>query len=225
MLMTQRCIITIVLGLALAACVDARDEAMDTDESLCTPERDDDGYFCSGDEKISSIDALALLRMELPDCEIYTLIASEGEALNADGEATSWIVVLRSKQGAWYETEVEASGEVLSEEVGFHCNGMPFEPPDSRRVMHQAIARFDEQVGMFTHQVASLSLWQTVCGSLELPESHSVELSMRERTSGGLSESYYARFRYDGSFIDLIGPCQGTQLAECLAGVVVEPEE
>lgn len=225
--MTQRCFIAIVIGLALTACADAREQAMDPDESFCTPERDDDDddYYCSGDEKIASTEALALLRMQLPDCEIYTMLATSGEWLNADGEATSWAFLLKSKRGEWYSTEVEASGEVVSEELGGNCDAMPFEPLDSRRAMHEAIAHFEEQVGTFTHEVASLSLWQTVCGTLELPEAHYIDFTMSERTSDDLSESYYARFRYDGSFIDLIGPCQGTTLAECLAGVIVEPEE
>jgi hypothetical protein len=209
--------------LALNACEGER-ASVAPDETLCSEERDLYGIFCDPDtERITSTRALALLREEYPGAQIYVMDGGGGGGtLNVDGEDDYWSFWLTDRDGTWISAGVYADGVVDAEEItDVDCNGAPFEPLDSRRAVQQAVAAFEARVGLFQH--GNLFLVQNVCGHQPLPEVHHVLFFPRvEDASVG---DYYARFRHDRSFIDLVGPCQGTSLEECLAGVVVEPEE
>jgi hypothetical protein len=215
--------LSLALCLALNACNDER-ASVPVDESLCSEERDPLAFFCDpNEERIDSTRALALLRDEYPGAQIYVMDGGGGGGtLNVDGEDTYWSFWLTDQDGTWISARVNADGDVRGEEIAdASCDGAPFEPLDSRRAVHQAVAAFEARVGSFKE--GNLFLVQNVCGHEPLPEVHHVLFYARvEDLSIG---KYYARFRHDRSFIDLVGPCQGTSLEECLAGVVVEPDE
>jgi hypothetical protein len=215
----------LLLTLALAACVDASAADERADPSLCSEERDAHWQFCNPDEeRIDSTEALALLEQRFPAAEIY--VTSSRSTLNVDGRDTRWNYVLRSEAGAWLSVDVYASAEIEAGEVDADCAGEPFEPLDSRRAVHEAIARLEERAVAVTHQAGELSLDQNTCGSDLRPEAHYVQFLIRPSTDAGEPGDYYfARFRHDGSFIDLIGPCADRDLSNCLDGIVVEPGE
>lgn len=224
--MTRYRTASLALCLALNACGDddAATGGMD-DATLCSEERDHDEAFCGPDEeRIDSTRALALLRERYPGARIYSMEGSSDSALNVDGEDSSWSFLLTDLDGTWFTAGVRANGDVDGEELDdARCDGAPFEPLDSRRAVHQAVAAFDAKVGFFAH--GYLRLGQNVCGHEPLPEAHYVRLSPRA-DDAGRSDRYFARFRHDQSFIDLVGPCPWpSSLDDCLAGVVVEPEE
>lgn len=209
---------------ALTACVEANTLEGREAPSLCTEDRDVNGIFCAPDEaRLDSIEALALLRQRFPGSAIYVMRNSVG-ALNVDGQDTSWEFTLRSEAGEWLSAGVYAEGEVASEAIEHDCAGTPFEPLDSRRAVHEAIARIEERIERFTHELGSLHLSQDVCGYEGRPEAHYVRLGIASSSAGIEPGEYYARFRHDGSYIDFIGPCP-PDLTECLAGVVLEPDE
>lgn len=211
--------------LALNACED-ESARVPADEPLCSDRRDPSAFFCDPNrERIASTRALALLRQEYPGARIYVMEDGDGDrTLNVDGEQDSWSFWLRDENGTWLSANVTASGEVDGEEIAdAGCDGAPFEPLDSRRAVHEALAAFEAEVGSFVH--GNLSLTQNVCGHSSLPEVHHVLIRPRADDAGE-DGSYYARFRHDHSFIDLVGPCLWpASLEECLAGVVVDPEE
>lgn len=216
---------TLALCLTLHACAD-ENTGDASDEPLCNEQRDPNSFFCApGRELIDSTRARALLRETYPGAQIYVMNGGGGGGtLNVDGEDDSWSFWLTDENGTWISAGVLANGEVDGEEVDdFDCDGAPFEPLDSRRAVHEAVAAFDAQVGFYQH--GNLFLTQNACGHEPLPEAHYVLFYPRADDAGG-GGSYYARFRHDHSFIDLVGPCPGPlSLDECLAGVVVEPEE
>ena len=208
--------------LALNACEDER-ASVTSDETLCSEERGPYGFCDPSEERITSTRALVLLREEYPGAQIYVMDGGGGGGtLNVDGEDDYWSFWLTDQDGTWISASVTADGEVEGEEiVDADCDGAPFEPLDSRRAVHQAVAAFEARVGLFKE--GNLFLVQNVCGHQPMPEVHHVLFYPRvEDVSLG---DYYARFRHDRSFIDLVGPCQETSLEECLAGVVVEPDE
>jgi hypothetical protein len=211
--------------LALKACDDAR-AGDPVDVTLCSEERDHIEIFCGpGTERIDSTRAFALLREEYPGAKIYTMDGGGGGGtLNVDGEDDSWSFWLTDENETWISASVRANGDVEGEEIDdANCDGAPFEPLDSRRATHEAIAAFDAKVRFFEH--GNLFLRQNVCGHEPLPEAHYVLIYPRADDASE-SGSYYARFRHDSSFIDLVGPCLWPlSFDECLAGVVVEPEE
>jgi hypothetical protein len=214
----------LTLSLALIACGDESSSG-GSDQPLCGEERDPYGFFCGpSEERIDSTRALALLREAYPGALIYLMKGGGGDGtLNVDGEDGSWSFWLTDRDGTWISATVDASGDVGGEElVDASCGGAPFEPLASRHAVHQAVAAFEAEVGTFSH--GNLFLEQNVCGHVSLPDVHHVLLSPRV-DDAGFEGDYYARFRYDRSFIDLVGPCPTRSLEECLAGVVVEPEE
>lgn len=223
--MVQLRTLMLVPTLALAACVEASAVDERADPSLCSEERDTLWPFCDPDEeRIDSTEALALLKQRFPAAEIYA--TSSRSTLNVDGRDTRWNYVLRSEAGTWLSVDVYASGELEAGEVDADCAGEPFEPLDSRRAVHEAIARLEERAAPFTHQAGELSLAQDTCGSDLRPEAHYVQFHIRPSTDAGEPGDYYfARFRHDGSFIDLAGPCADRCLSNCLDGIVVEPDE
>jgi hypothetical protein len=214
--------LSLALCLALNACGDER-ASVPVDESLCTEERDHP--FCDSDTKrIDSSRAVALLREAYPGAKIYGMDAGGGGTLNVDGENDSWSFWLTDESGTWISASVLANGDVDGDEIDdADCDGAPFEPLDSRRAVHEAIAAFNAKVG--SYRGGNIFLRQNVCGFEWLPEAHYVLIVPRAGDASYGDADYYARFRHDRTFIDLVGPCDGTSLEECLAGVVVEPEE
>jgi hypothetical protein len=213
------------LWLALNACED-EGASVAADDTLCGEERDPHDSFCDPSvERMDSTRALAVLREEYPGAKIYVMDGGAGGGtLNVDGEDDRWSFWLTERDGTWVSASVSANGDVEGEEIDdAGCDGAPFEPLDSRRAVHEAIAAFEAKVGPFVH--GNLFLSQNVCGHELLPEAHYVLIYPRAEDAGE-GGSYYARFRHDHSFIDLVGPCQWpSSFDECLAGVVVEPEE
>jgi hypothetical protein len=222
--MTRHRSFLLALCLAPNACCD-ESASRPSEETLCGEERDPHGFFCDpNEERIDSTRALALLREEYPGAQIYVMDGGgSAGTLNVDGEDQSWSFWLTDEKGTWITAGVTASGDVDGEEIAdARCDGAPFEPLDSRRAVHQAVAAFEAEVGIFMH--GNLFLDQDVCGHTPLPEAHHVLLYPRSDDAD--LGTYYARFRHDQSFIDLVGPCLWPfSLDECLAGVVDEPEE
>jgi hypothetical protein len=81
-------------------------------------------------------------------------------------------------------------------EVDADCTGEPLEPLDSRRAVHEAIARLEERAAPFTHQAGDLFLDQNTCGWNLRPEAHYVHISVGPSTDAGVpGDHFFARFR------------------------------
>jgi hypothetical protein len=190
----------------------------DIGESLCTSERDPLDRLCAQPDYTSLQQAFALANAEAPaDAGLVRVRSSYLGLLNVDGYAESWELsfedsaarelILVGVTGA----NVSVSMHALDESA---ICAVFIEPLDSERTVRDAVRRYEADYGPFQHGVQALFLQQESCGQLR-PESHVVQISSSADTG---PETFFFRYRDDGSFIEVAGPCEGSDLETCLAG-------
>lgn len=188
--------------------------------SLCTPDRDPKGWYCSEDalEAFDLATAVELARAEVEDLDGAILWSVQANELTPDGESQFWHVTFHVPQTDEARTLVVSRAGAVRVQYTL-WNGdtcvptAPLRPLDSRRVTHDAVGRFEAELG--TLALASehtLAFFQEhPCGLLGLQHMRNV---VRLRLLDYEWRYHMIAYDDDGRFLGAIGPCWGPDMCE-----------
>jgi hypothetical protein len=154
--------------------------------------------------------------MEVGEAGVVWINSDPNSSLTVDGEDDAWSFTFQRSPSEQLSASVDVSGARVTASEGSCPLEASIEVLDSRRIVPDAIHRFERRFGTFEHGLGNvLFLHQDACALSARPESHHVMIAAHDAT-------HYVRYWDDGTFIDLIGPCESPNLEDCLTGHALE---
>lgn len=192
----------------------------DSATSLCTGERDPLGWYC-GEDARQAYDletAVELARAEVADLEGAILWGVFAAELTPDGESQFWHVTFHVPETNQARTLVVSEEGAADAGYSF-WNGescvatAPLRPFDSRRIAHDAVPRFEADLGRLAlGSEHLLAFYQDhPCAAYGLQHMRNV---VRLQLLDYEWRFHMVAYDDDGQFLGAIGPCWGPGMCE-----------